>query len=46
MFKELNNSYIAEGRLFSKRILEMLNDDSIIKTVKWPTKDSSICQVK
>ena len=46
IFKELNKSYMAERRISSKRMLEMLNDDAVIKTVNWPTKDISICQVK
>jgi len=37
---------MAERRISSKRMLEMLNDDAVIKTVNWPTKDISICQVK
>jgi len=44
--KELNNSYMAERRIYSKRILERLNEHAVIRTVNWPTKGISICQVK
>jgi hypothetical protein len=37
---------MAESRISSKRILEMLNDYAVIKTVNWPTKDISIYQFK
>jgi len=46
VIKELNNIYMADRRISSKRILEMFNDHAVIKTVNWPTKDISIYQVK